>query len=254
MPGVEELYGIIDELAPFAGAEPYDNSGILYNGGRDTGRILFALDITGETIAEAVELGCGLLISHHPVLFGGAKYIDAGDPIACAIRNNISLIAAHTNLDRAKNGTSDSLAKKIELMVTGETEDGLGRIGVFEKALSPQDFCSHIMRLFGLRNLLVVPGVKQVQKVAVLAGAGGNLSAIAADRTLSVDAIVTGETSYHHALEAGRNGITLVALGHCLSEIPGLMCLKAEVEKQLGDRAECFFSVLNTDPFRYLQY
>ncbi|WP_350344762.1 Nif3-like dinuclear metal center hexameric protein [Proteinivorax tanatarense] len=101
-----------------------DNNGLLvgdYN--QNVEKLLVTLDVTEEIVDEAINNQCQLIISHHPVIFGGINAVNSqskeGRIIIKAIQNGIAIYSAHTNLDVAWGGVNDSLAKKLGLKVTG---------------------------------------------------------------------------------------------------------------------------------------
>ena len=102
----------IEEFAPLSLQESYDNAGLIVGRLEDElqGGVLLAVDVTEEVIDEAIEKGCGLIITHHPIIFHPLKRLNSASVVErCvekAIRNNIALYACHTNLDSAPNGMS----------------------------------------------------------------------------------------------------------------------------------------------------
>ena len=71
MATVREIYDLLDRKAPFRYQMGFDNAGFLVGrGDRAVSRVLVALDITPEVIAEAVDTGCQLIVAHHPVIWG----------------------------------------------------------------------------------------------------------------------------------------------------------------------------------------
>ena len=115
---------VLDGFFPPALAEPWDNVG-LQVGDRawEANRVLVALDPTLEVIDEAVASGCGLLVTHHPLLFHPLERLDLGGPegrsIARAVGGRLAVVACHTNADVAMPGVSDALAEALDLRVTG---------------------------------------------------------------------------------------------------------------------------------------
>lgn len=98
----------------------YDNTGLLLGDPKATvTRILVCLDVTEEVVDEAVEKGCELIVSHHPLIFKEISSINPTDAqgriIYKMIRNNIALLTAHTNLDAALDGVSFVLANNLGL-------------------------------------------------------------------------------------------------------------------------------------------
>lgn len=117
---LKELTAYIDSLIPLAFQESYDNSGLqIGNPDAEVNSSLIALDVTNDVIEEAIYNKCDIIISHHPVFFSGIKKITGEsipEKIAIkAIKNDIAIYAAHTNLDNFKNGVSRKMAEKLNL-------------------------------------------------------------------------------------------------------------------------------------------
>lgn len=116
---VFDIMTFLDGIAPCELKETWDNVGLLCgNGDTEVTGVLFALDITSKVIDEAVTRGDNLIISHHPVIFKPLITVTAsgsGCLVYSIIRNNLSAICMHTNLDTAKGGVNDVLAGKIGL-------------------------------------------------------------------------------------------------------------------------------------------
>ena len=104
MATVREIYQHLDGLAPFSLQMDFDNAGFLVGrGDRQVDKVLVSLDITEEVVAEAAQLGCQLIVSHHPVIFHPAKSVTDATPdgriLLSLVEHNIAAICAHTNLD-----------------------------------------------------------------------------------------------------------------------------------------------------------
>jgi len=118
---ISELLHHLESHAPIQLQEDYDNSGLI-TGDKDAEltKVLVSLDCTEEIIEEAINSGCNLVISHHPILFRGIKRLTGQNYVErvllMAIRNNISLYAIHTNLDNVlKTGVNSKIAEKLGL-------------------------------------------------------------------------------------------------------------------------------------------
>jgi len=119
-PKVSDVLGIINSLAPFALAEEWDNAGLqVGNPSAFAGNIMVALDAGKSAVEAAVASGCQLLLTHHPMIFRPLKKISTADPLgrllALAIRNDLAIIALHTNFDIADGGVNDLLAERLGL-------------------------------------------------------------------------------------------------------------------------------------------
>lgn len=117
---IGEICGLIEDFAPLALQESYDNSGLLVGDNeRDINAVLLCIDVTETVVEEAVKMGAGLILSHHPVIFGGLKKLTGTTlterVVLSAVRSNIALYSAHTNIDNAKGGVSAGIASRIGL-------------------------------------------------------------------------------------------------------------------------------------------
>jgi dinuclear metal center YbgI/SA1388 family protein len=117
---LKELCSYLDSEVPLSFQESYDNSGLQV--GRSDAEIksaLITLDVTENVIDEAIAGKCNLVISHHPLIFGGIKKISdtsqVGRIIFKCIKHDIAVYSAHTNLDIFENGVSRKMAEKLEL-------------------------------------------------------------------------------------------------------------------------------------------
>ena len=113
---IADYYNAINDIAPFALAESWDNVGVIVGDKSDSAdRVMLALDITESVIAEAVENSVNLIITHHPLMFSPIQKLSSSDLAFKLIANGIGMIAAHTNLDKAEFGVNFQLAKRIGL-------------------------------------------------------------------------------------------------------------------------------------------
>src|SRR5690554_3927803 len=117
---IKEIIQLIEQVAPLPLQEDYDNSGLqVGDQGREVTGVLLSIDVTENVIDEAIALGCNLIISHHPLAFRpfrsltGKNYVERC--MMEAIRHDIALYAAHTNLDNARGGVNYKLAEMLEL-------------------------------------------------------------------------------------------------------------------------------------------
>ncbi|MDP4210744.1 MAG: Nif3-like dinuclear metal center hexameric protein [Bacteroidota bacterium] len=118
---VNDVTRCLESFAPTSYQESYDNSGLQIGDPlREVTGVLLAVDITEEVIDEAITLGVNLVISHHPLIFGGLKRIIGGNYIervvAKAIKHDIAIYACHTNIDNVSAGVSFRMAEKLGLL------------------------------------------------------------------------------------------------------------------------------------------
>ncbi len=117
---IKEVIGALERFAPLPLQDGFDNAGLQIGltEAEATGALL-CLDVTEAVVDEAVTLGYNLIVSHHPLIFKGYKSITGRDYVErCilkAIRNDIAIYSAHTNLDNAPGGVNFKIAEKIGL-------------------------------------------------------------------------------------------------------------------------------------------
>lgn len=249
---VKEMLDIIDEIAPFDTAESFDNVGLITgNPDAEVTGVMLALDVTASVVDEMVELGANLLITHHPLLLSPVRHVLENHYESRLIlkmaRAGVSMITAHTNLDKSPEGTNTALCRLLRLRnVTGE---GLVRTGdltagpVRAGALQAQ-----IARI--LRAPVILYGAEEhmVHRLGLCSGSGSDGWAEAFGQ--GADAFLTGEVKHHHALEAAENGMVLFAAGHFATEDPGMDSLCDSLQKALN-RVECNVAVYRTGTIPY---
>ena len=118
---IKEIVNCIENFAPLKLQESYDNSGLIIGDfGDEVNKALICIDVTEDIIDEAIANNCDLIISHHPLIFGGIKKITKSDLtgkcIIKAIQKNIAIYSAHTNLDNTLDGVNSILGQKIGLI------------------------------------------------------------------------------------------------------------------------------------------
>lgn len=173
---VGQVLAFLQSRAPFETAEGYDNVGLLVGSpDRAADGILVTLDITPAAVREAVRIGAGLIVSHHPVIFSPLRTLDADSVPALLIQGGIAAICAHTNLDRAAGGVGDCLAAALGLADVRTASDGLTRFGRLPKALSPRDFAAWVGEKLGTA-VRMRTGTGMISNVAVCSGRGRRLS------------------------------------------------------------------------------
>lgn len=115
-----EVTAYLESIAPFSLQEDYDNSGILIGEPvKEIKGILCCLDVTEEIIEEAIDSNCNLVIAHHPFIFSGIKQIREVNwvhrVLLKAIKNDIAIMAVHTNLDNVIHGVNGKIGNLLNL-------------------------------------------------------------------------------------------------------------------------------------------
>ncbi len=114
---------ILETFAPLTYQESYDNCGLqVGHAGDEVTGVLLTLDVTEEVLDEAIAKGCNMIVAHHPVIFGGLKKLTGGNYVQRivqkAIKNDLLLYAAHTNMDNARAGVNKIIADRLGLKDT----------------------------------------------------------------------------------------------------------------------------------------
>jgi dinuclear metal center YbgI/SA1388 family protein len=248
---VHDWYKAIDSFAPFETAMAFDNCGLQVGDFRlATDRALIALDLTAQVIDEAVGLGIGLIITHHPALFHPIKQLHTEDLVYRLAAQGIALISAHTNLDIAEGGVNDALARRLNLAnVRPFVSDGLGRLGDLPQAMSPRDFALQVKTSLGATGVRLAAGKQFIQTVAVCGGSGGDL--IVEALSAGAQVLVTGEAKHHELLQAQEIDVSLVDAGHYFTEAVVIEPL-AERLRGLLSGAEVVVSRQSSDGVMFL--
>ncbi len=226
---VGDVLDWLDRLAPFESQEDYDNAGLLVgNPASKITRVLFALDATQAVVREAQAFGAEIIVTHHPLMFTGIRRIRYDEPegavLLALVGSGLNLIAAHTNLDRAVDGTSDSLAAALGL--TGIASAGKSvylRRGALPQAQTAGAFLRQVDTALHTHARLYGDAETVVTHAVVGPGASGDEYADAAAAKAQV--FVVGEIKHHQLLSALATGLTVIEAGHYRTELPGIAAL-----------------------------
>lgn len=187
----------IEDFAPLETQEKWDASGwIVDKKETNVEKIMFALTITDKVFNQALESGCDMIISHHPLFFVPLKY------------RKMNMYCAHTNLDRAKGGTTDLILQKLGL--EGEGEDFV-RVVKLPAPVSVEELRQKLLTISPNLRYVNNYGAKTVQSIGFCAGSGSEFIS----ETLT-DAFVTGDLKFHTALDSRQ---VVFDIGHFESEI-----------------------------------
>ena len=238
---IAEIYEKLDTLSPFELQESWDNSGLQVGSMNDeVEHIVLSIDID-EELLESVAPNT-LLITHHPLIFGGIKSFDFDtfppNFIKKMIAKKISAIAMHTNFDITH--LNDYVATEILGLEIAKKEGFLAYMHIQSDFRS---FAKRVQDVFGLEVLKVVECHDKIQSVALCTGSGASML-----RDVKADLFLTGDIKYHDAMLAKALGISMIDIGHYESEHFFAPILQKEL-KNLGIQAIISQSV---NPFSYI--
>lgn len=224
-----EIRELIDKLCkkyPLDLQEERDNSGLqIGNLNNKLKGVLISLDLEDEGIDWALEnSNCNLILTHHPYLFRPTNSIDFSDPfykrLEKIVKNDITVFAMHTNLDIAFDGLNDNLCEILDIknpkVLECGKEIGLGRFGDIEP-MRVDKFATIVKGKLKANKLITYGNLdRKIEKVAVCGGSGSSLFDDAIKQ--GCDLMVTGDVSYHMAMDYSNRGLIIVDPGHFASE------------------------------------
>lgn len=280
-PSLARVVALLEARYPPSTAEDWDAVGLVTGDpAAPVRKVLFAVDPVAAVIAEAVDWGADLLVTHHPLLLRGVHSIAAGtlkgQAVHSLITSGCALFAAHTNADAAVRGVADALADTLGLVATvpleprpgSAPEVGLGRVGRLPSPMTLGDFAARVAAVLPetAQGIRVAGDLDaQVSTVAVLGGSGD--SHLGAARASGADVYVTSDLKHHavsdareqaalDAVAAGRPAQDgrpfLVDTAHFASEWPWLAYAAEDLVHDLaadGTTVETRVSTVRTDPW-----
>ncbi|MBD5358418.1 MAG: Nif3-like dinuclear metal center hexameric protein [Bacteroides sp.] len=258
---VKDIAAVIEDFAPKGLQESYDNAGLQVGDPEmEVTAALLCLDVTEDILNEAITRRCNMIVSHHPLLFKGLKEVTGRTPteriVIRAIRENIAIYSAHTNLDSAWEGVSHEMAHiigmtNIKVLEPHDADNrfGLGVTG--DVTPTPKlEFLRKLKEKFKVKSLKYSSQNPQlvIRKVAVCGGSGASLISDAIKA--GADIIVTGDVKYHDFTTYGLD-ILIADIGHYESEL----CTKNIFSRIIRERYPDFvtyFAASETNPISYM--
>ena len=208
---ISEIYKFLDNLSPFELQESWDNSGLLLGDfSQDVTKIVLSIDVD-EPLIDSMEKNT-LLITHHPIIFGGLKQLQfnkyPANLIQKMIQKNISNIAMHTNFDQTH--LNEFVATEVLGYKIAQKDGFVAYLDVDEEF---DEFAKKVSSAFGLPHARCVKSSNRVKRVALTTGSGCSLI-----KSIDADCFLTGDVKYHDAMEAKSINLSLIDIGHFESE------------------------------------
>lgn len=225
----KDIIKILEEKFPIKNAEDWDNVGLLIgNPDKNIKKIQFSIDATLEAIDKAIENKVDMIITHHPIIFKAIKNINEenilGKKIINLIKNNINVYCIHTNLDSTLDGLNDFVLKKLNiekskiLDLDKEKNCGIGRVFKLEEEISLSKYIEILKNKLNIKNVKLITKNKsqKIKKIALINGSAMSYWKLA--NSIKVDLFITGDITYHDALDAKENNLNVIDFGHYESE------------------------------------
>ena len=259
---IKEVLSALERFAPLPLQESWDNAGLQVGlTETEVSGALLCLDVNEKIVDEAIQKGCNLIVSHHPLLFRGLKTIsdltDVQRTVMKAIVNGICVISMHTNMDNAKGGVNFKIAEKLGLQdvqfLASKTVDGIeagsGVMGTFVEPMASDDFVIAVKKTFDVECAMCNELLRRpVQKVAICGGAGDFLL----DDALKAgaDAFITGEMHYHQYFGYEQR-IQICVIGHYQREQYTSEIFREIIERECPGIKTCIAET-STNPILYV--
>ena len=256
------MLSALERFAPLPLQESWDNAGLQVGlTETEVSGALLCLDVNEKIVDEAIQKGCNLIVSHHPLLFRGLKTIsdltDVQRTVMKAIVNHIAVISMHTNMDNAKDGVNFRIASKLGLQNTrffvsknvDGIEAGSGVIGELAEPMAADDFVLKVKKIFQVECAMCNELLRRpVRTVAICGGAGDFLL----DDALKAgaDAFITGEMHYHQYFGYEQQ-IQICVIGHYQSEQYTAEIFE-EIIREACPGVKTIIAETNTNPILYL--
>ena len=232
-------------------AEAWDRTGIICgNPAELVTKIAIAFDATEAAVKSCARMGANVLITHHPAFleapdkFGpSAAYTEiGGNAVYAAIRNGITLMNFHTALDfhpdaRILSAMLGLSFRRYLQPLAKDSSKGYGQICVFEneEPCTLRQFAARCVSVYGCMPRVWGDAESHLETVCIAQGSGGSVARDAIAQ--GIDCLVVGEIKYHQALEAHQAGLSIIDLGHDVSERPLTIAL-ANAVRSIGVPAE----------------
>lgn len=223
----KEIVKQLEHLSPASYAMNWDNVGLLAGDDeQEIHHILVALDCNNAVIDEAVRIGADMIVTHHPIIFGGLKSVTnktlEGSRVLKLLSNGICGYSMHTNFD-VKGGMAELAAEKIGIIDTVPIEitndkdsvEGIGRIGTLAggTGISVSEWCDRIKTIFCLENVILYGKEADIiYKAAVCPGSGKDFIKLCVNQ--GVQLLITGDINHHSGIDAVDMGLNVIDAGH----------------------------------------
>ena len=208
---ISDIYAFLDNLSPFELQESWDNSGLLLGDfNQDVKKVVLSIDVDLSLI-DSMENDT-LLITHHPIIFGGLKQLEfskyPANLLQKMIQKNISNIAMHTNFDQTH--LNEYVATEVLGYKIAEKDGFVAYLDVNEDF---DVFARKVASAFSLPHAKCVKSSSMVKRAALVTGSGCSLL-----KSITADCFLTGDVKYHDAMEAKSINLSLIDIGHFESE------------------------------------
>lgn len=256
----KELIETMEQICPSELAEAWDNCGFQIDctgEDKEIEKVLVSLEVTDAVIDEAMEAGAQLIVTHHPLIFGGVKKISSSDVVGNyiirLIQKGISVYSCHTNFDKCKGGNNDYIGNLLELeniRPFDQDIEGFCRKGdtpfditfgeVIHKAADAFNMEERYFRWVGDLS-------RPIGTIGWCSGAGSEFLEAAKSQC---DLFITGDLKYHEAQLARERNFCILDAGHYGTEKIFAENMAGLLYDAWGGTVEILQSQCDLNPFR----
>ena len=234
-----EITKKIENFAPPETQEDWDCSGWLVNVNdyNEIHKVMLCLTVTEDVIRQAKEQKCDMIISHHPLFCVNC----CSELVSESYIPQINIYCAHTNLDKANGGTTDTIIEKLGL-AEYKTKINHEFLRLVDYRISVEDFDRLLKTISPNARIINNKEKSELNRIAFCAGSGSEFISVA--ENLGADCLVTGDLKFHTALESA---IIIYDIGHFESEILALPVF----EKIIGSGVQVVYAK-ERSPFTHI--
>lgn len=215
---VTDILNFLKSEYPLENACDFDNVGLLVGDGESiVSKAVVCLDCDINAVKYAKSVNAELIVTHHPVIFGGIKNVLSGSVVYELVKSGISVISMHTNLDIAKGGVTERLCEAIGLK---NVENFVAHDGFLIRSadcnISNADKLAERIKTILGTSVRYADSGRVVNRVLVCSGSGGDFLQDALDN--NYDALIAADIKHNVFIDALNSGVTVFDVGHYQSE------------------------------------
>ena len=243
MTRIKDITDFMDSICPSDTAESWDNPGLM-TGKRDekVTSVVLSLDVTSAAITKCRKEGANLLLTHHPLIFGGIDTVSMEDTngalLSLMIKNDITCYAVHTNLDKASKYSNFVLAKKLGAVpgTVKELEDcDYGAYYELPEEVTLGDYMKTIKEALNSTGTISINSKENRLRKVFVQGGSFEEDDIPAVVASGADLVVSGEIKHHVTVLLAHKGILSIIAGHNATERVFVENLKSVLEEKFPD-------------------
>lgn len=254
MTKLKEIINVIEEFAPLSLQGDFDNCGLKVGDiNMKVSGVLITLDTNEDIVNEAIEKKCNVIIEHHPSIFYPIKSMNYEYPLSkalvLAIKNDIAIYSAHTNVDYTEKGLNDYVAHKIGLKNIYCLEQSGARMGELEQSVTASVLAERLAKLFNDNNIKIIGNQnKIVKKVGIINGGGGSSAEqLIITKNEGCDIFITADVKYSVSRLAKDWNYGIIEYGHYTSEQDFLPLMRDVLSEKLA--VNIFLAEEQTNPY-----